>query len=221
MAIKRFYDDVAPAAETVTDERIRVSTAVVISEVTYYEGWMFGVTDEAIGGTGTTLGAWTAVLKGGTQYEVIFSGLPTTNQVLLDLATGRLLTSASATLYLRYYDYGRLWRFWELGGEMVIPIVGQVDCASETIAYQQTVRFPFRFVRGDAVSECATDAEVQFILYNVTSGDDETITIDNGDAQGEDTWAAGIAFQPGDVLRLSVAANSGGAVNPVIRLRMG
>jgi len=221
MAVKRFYDDVDTTPVTVTDERVLATTVVVIGAVNYYEGWMFGLADESIVGTQANVGAWTAVLKGGTQYEIILSGLPTTGQALVDLATGRVITSASVTLYFRYSDYGRMWRFWELGGEMVIPIVGQTDCASETIAYQQTVRFPFRFVRGDAVSECATDAEVQFILDNVTTGEDETITIDNGDAQGEDTWTSGIAFQPGDVLRLSVAANSGGAVNPVIRLRMG
>ena len=219
--MKQFLDDISPTPEFVTDERVKITRAVIIDSVTYYEGYIFGMTDETIKGLQVTVGAWTATDKAGTQYEVIFEGLPASEQVLLDINNSRVISSISTTLYFRYYDYGRVFKWYELGGELIYCLTALLDCDSETTVRSRTMDYPARYVEARIAAESACSSNITFNFKNITSGVSQTLTISGGQVEGHQTFTTPIELQPGDTFTITVNTNTANCVNPTIYLRLG
>jgi len=127
----------------ITDEVVTCNINTTIGVGTYYAGYLLGLADrQVLGDSDATYGAWTAAAKGGTRYEVLESGVPGANQCVLDIVTGRVLTSVDdTTLYFRYVWHARLLHWWEQ------PIhyykAGMVGSTSGTLDLCAEIHFPY------------------------------------------------------------------------------
>jgi len=104
MAIMTEYS-AAGAAQT--DEVVACTEAYVVGATTYYRGFLANSCNENISGSDSaTYGVWTAAAKAGSRKTVLLAGYPPdANSVVIDPATGMMLSAASATLYVRYLGH--------------------------------------------------------------------------------------------------------------------
>jgi len=219
--MKKFLDDISPDLVLVTDERVQVTQAVTIGGDPFFEGWFFGTTDYRIKGTQDDIGLWTAIVKGGTQYDIMLEGTPGVGEALLDLDNSRIICSSAVCLYMCYYDFCRNFKYFELGTEIQIPVVGMVNCGSDKIIYQRVIDLPTRFIAGRAIGENNAEDNVPFKIYNLTTGYYKSINILTGNREAQADFGDGIEFQPGDVQKLTIQTNTGNFVNPRVMLQVG
>lgn len=224
MSYSALFDDIAGApAVLIANEKVICSNAITIDGDTYYWGRLIGFpAPSLLFGSQTTQGAWTAASKAGTRYTLSDSSLPGANEALVDYVNGRIITSASVTLYFHYYDYGRVFKDYELGPPLTIYLPEFLDAGSETLLYRMFIRQKTRFVAGQITNPFVTsDATVAFILKNATASTTVTFTIASG-AQSQITeFTDGLLFDKGDVLEVRVPTNTAGLHSVTILLYPG
>ncbi len=220
--MKKFFDDiVSPLPVLVENEKIKLNNTVSVSGTTYYEGWLFGATDAGILGTQTSVGAWDATNKAGTQYTVISSGLPAAEEVLIDFNSGRVLTSTSVTLYFYYYDYGRIFKHFDMQIKEVV-IDNLCDSVEDNyVLYEETLINPLRIVACTIISETQTLAEMEFTIVNSTEGTGNAMIIPVNDTKISSVFATPLCFNKNDVLQIQVDTNSSGCFRPKIIFHVG
>jgi len=223
-----FYAD----GHDVTNEIVTCSVAVTINAVTYYAGWLQEATnDQVIGNTDATYGAATAQDLGGTRYDVLKMGVPSTNECVLDKTTGRVLTSSQVTLYFTYVGYGRLFKWWDR--PVTIYKHGVMDSSGGNLDLHDTIEFEYGagFAAGQVImDEGPTGADLVFRIQKA-SGDADVgsksadITVSDGThGSGWTAFPNRLKFQPGEHLRITAQQESpipGLPTNPTIFLLPG
>lgn len=112
-----------PDGEDIVDEPVLCSELVTINGTDYYVGYLWQIANELIAGnTHATYGIWSAVLEGGTRYDVLLAGpgvaegneqFPdTTSEASLDIQNGLIyLTDDSIrTVFVTYRAHGPIRR---------------------------------------------------------------------------------------------------------------
>jgi hypothetical protein len=223
MALIEFERQLSIEPEFVTDEQVAITEE--ITEVPgYYRGYISGLTnDEILGNTHASCGAWTAAEKGGTRYEVIKSGLPGANQVLIERSTGRVVTNSSVTLYFRYKWFARIFRSGE-GQEKIISLPNVLLNSGSTLTlFEEIVQGSLTLSGITVILQDQPLGTIRFnILKNGTGSATWRVDVPSSAKQATASFAGNrMFFTAGDVLKITVDANTNNGVGPYISLSRG
>ena len=97
--------DYTPAGSLITDEILEFGG----SDGTYTYAYLSNITNAAIGDAdNSNAGVYTLTSKGGTKKTVLFEGIPSTDEILINTLTGecKILATETQTLYIIYYGFG-------------------------------------------------------------------------------------------------------------------
>ncbi len=194
----------------ITDELVVCSNPVVINAVTYYAGWLMGITkDELLGSTNPDYGAWTLASKAGTRFDVLKLGVPGANECVIDKTQGRILASVQGqTLYLRYIGHGRMFQWWEQQGLSVVHPSGiQPTAADIDIWDEEELEYGGGFVGAQVVMKTGPVGDDMVYRIQTSSGEGsqyEDVTVSAGDNSSEFTaFSSRLKYQPGEHLRVT------------------
>lgn len=171
-----------------------------------YAGYIYGLTDDRIlGSSDSVFGVFSAVARGGTRYTVIKEGTPTSGQVLLDQATGRIVSTAALTLYVTYPFYARLWRWWERGA-IQIQTNENLSLNADITVFEKVFVYPERFVGLYWRNPILVDAAPTFTIKknNVTVFTTSSPVIDADQLGGYIPFSTFLKFAANDKLDLIV-----------------
>jgi hypothetical protein len=220
MSFIQFDQQLGTTPIDITDEKVK--TKQLAADGSLYAGYICGLTNhQLLGSTDPVYGVFTAVARGGTHMEVISEGVPSSGQVLLNQATGRIVSAAANTFYVTYPFYNRLFRFWEFG-PIHMEGDGLVSTGSDVIVDEVVLPYPERLVGikisvdsdplGDvAVKICNNGTPVQTLSTMLSTGVSKAFAA-----------LTFLKFAADDVL--SVVINASGSLvvsNPKIELMRG
>ena len=216
------------AGTAVTDEAIVFSSTATINGVSYYMGRVAGLAAPSVAGnTSGSYGVWSGTLLGGQRKEVLLSGVPgSTAEVLWDLQSGRVYSTASTTRYARYFKYADLLnegRIYQISIPFMVGTTG-VDLYVD--------RCPWKIEVGEYQISCQgnrpTSATLTLQLRTATAGagTGATLTLGSTESRCSSAFkpiiAGGISFTPSDkiVLRSTSLGNGFEHVNVTLRERL-
>lgn len=222
--IIEFDRQLLPAPETQTDEPVVISSAVH-DKAGFYYGHIKGLTsNQLIGTSSTSFGVYSAVLKGGTRYEVIEAGDPSATQILFERLTGRLIASNPITVYVTYPFYARVFHWWEQA--KLLNFHGAYVNDNGMTIYEEWLDHPDAFIGMQVtvpnVPRGAADA-VFALRKNSSVTNLATVTMVSGaNYVASPMFASRVKFAAGDkIVIVGVTVETANVMSPVITLLRG